>query len=193
MTTLAANTPRAWELGEHNELPVIASDIIFQGAAVGDNASGYMRPLVAGDPFRGFALEKVDNTAGSAGDKNVKLLREGKVQLSISGLAITDVGKDVYASDDNTFTLTRSTNTRIGYVYRYVSSGVGIVAFSDAEGAEVELTDNTGGAVSDTLADITGVANDSAATDMVVTVAEAEAIIASLAAKINYLLRKMGN
>lgn len=193
MTTLAINTPRVWELGNHNELPIIAADIVYQGAAVGDNGSGYMRPLVAGDPFRGFALEKCDNLSGAAGAKNVKVLREGKVSLSISGLAITDVGKDVYASDDNTFTLTKSTNTRIGYVYRYVSSGVGIVAFRDAEGVETELTDNTGGVASDTIANITGVANNGAAADMVVTVAEAEAIVASLAVKVNYLLRKMGS
>jgi hypothetical protein len=193
MTTLAANEPRAWELGDHNELPIIASDIIYQGAAVGDNASGYMRPLVAGDPFRGFALEKCDNASGGAGAKNVKLLRKGKVSLSISGLAITDVGKDVYASDDDTFVLTIGTNTRIGYVYRYVSAGVGIVAFRDAEGVEVELTDSTGGAASDTLANVVGVDVAAAGPAQVALVSEVENITASLAAKINYLLRKMGN
>jgi hypothetical protein len=36
MTTLALNTPRAYELGEFNEIPVIAADIIFEGAAVSD-------------------------------------------------------------------------------------------------------------------------------------------------------------
>jgi hypothetical protein len=193
MTTLAANAPRAWELGDHNELPIIAADIIYQGAAVGDNGSGYMRPLVAGDPFRGFALEKCDNASGSAGAKNVKLLRKGKVSLSISGLAITDVGKDVYASDDNTFVLTKGTNTRIGHVYRYVSSGVGIVAFRDAEGVEAELTDSTGGAAGDTLANVVGVDVAAAGPAQVALVSEVENITASLAAKINYLLRKMGN
>ena len=61
MATLTANKARSWELGDHNDLPVIASDIIYQGAAVGDNGSGYMRPLSSGDPFRGFAHEKADN------------------------------------------------------------------------------------------------------------------------------------
>ncbi len=128
MTTLAANLPRAWELGSHNELPIIAADIIYQGAAVGDNVSGYMRPLVSADPFRGFALEKCDNAAGSAGDKNVKLLVRGKIQLAVSGLAITDVGRPVYATDDNTFVLT-GIGSYIGHVHRYVSSGYGIIAF----------------------------------------------------------------
>lgn len=134
MTTLAANTPRAWELGDHNDLPIIAADIIYQGAAVGDNASGYMRPLVSGDPFRGFALEECKNASGSAGDKNVKLLTKGKVQLSVTSLAITDVGRPVYASDDNTFALA-GIGSYIGHVRRYVSSGVGIVEF-DADGPE---------------------------------------------------------
>ena len=35
MTTLAADTPRDMELGDRNEFPVIASDIIYEGAAVG--------------------------------------------------------------------------------------------------------------------------------------------------------------
>ena len=39
MTTLAANTPRPKELGNVNEIPVIASDIIYEGAAVGDRKS----------------------------------------------------------------------------------------------------------------------------------------------------------
>lgn len=193
MTTLAADSVRDLELGNINELPVIASDIIYEGAAVGDNASGYMRPLVAGDPFRGFAERKADNATGAAGAKNVRLLREGKISLSISGLAITDVGKDVYASDDDTFTLTKSTNTRIGYVYRYVSSGVGIVAFRDAEGVEAELTDSTGGTAGDTLANVVGVDVAAVAGSQVALVSEVENLVASLAVKINYLLRKMGS
>lgn len=138
MTTLAANTPRVWELGSQNELPIIASDIIYQGAAVGDNASGYMRPLVSGDSFRGFALEECDNSGSAVdGALNVKLLESGKIQLAISGLAITDVGRPVYATDDNVFVLT-GIGSYIGHVTRYVSSGVGIVAF-DATKPEEEV------------------------------------------------------
>jgi len=152
MTTLAVNAVRTYETGPINALPVIATDIIYEGAAVGDNASGYARPLVAGDPFRGFARRKADNSAGQAGDINVEVVTCGKVQLSIGSLAITDVGKDVYASDDATFTLTQGSNTRIGYVHRYVSSGVGIVEFFAQSGTLTELTDNSTGTASDTVA-----------------------------------------
>ena len=192
MTTLAANSLRTYELGEINEFPVIATDIIYEGAAVGDNGSGYARPLVAGDPFRGFAESKADNSAGAAGDINVRVLSKGKIKLAIGSLAITDVGKDVYASDDDTFTLTQSTNTRIGYVYRWISTGYGIIAFDANEGVCAELTDNTGGTPADTIANTTGVDIAASTGTQVVTVAEFEAAVSSLAAKINYLLRRLG-
>lgn len=182
MTTLAANTPRDFELGDINEFPVIAADIIYEGAAVGDNGSGYARPLVAGDPFRGFAEKKADNSGGSAGDINVRVLSKGKVKLAISSLAITDVGKDVYASDDNTFTLTPSTNTRIGYVHRWISTGYGIIAFDANCGQATALTDSSTGTAGNTIA------NAGAS----YTQATINNNFASLAAKINYLLGRMG-
>lgn len=129
MTTLAKDALRDYELGHINELPVIASDIIYTGAAVGDNASGYARPLVAGDKFKGFADTKADNSGGAAGEINVRVRARGRIKLAISGLAVGDLGKLVYASDDNTFTLTSTNNSKVGFVYRFVSSGVGIVEF----------------------------------------------------------------
>lgn len=186
MATLTADKSRAYELGEHNDLPVIAADTIFEGAAVGDNGAGYARPLVAGDSFRGFAFAKADNAAGAAGDINVRTRRYGDAVLSIAALAITDVGKDVYASDDDTFTLTQSTNTRIGHVKRFIATGSGVVCFCEsAGGAQIaEITDNTAGVASDTIADTAGAAP---------TTAEFENAIASLVAKINYLIRRLGN
>lgn len=131
MATLAANKPRPFELGTIGEYPVIAADIIYEGAAVGENGSGYARPLVAGDPFLGFAESIVDNSAGAAGDKRVRVKRIGQVQIPVAGAtAITaNDGVVVYASDDDTFTLTASTNTAIGKVSRWVESGVCVVDF----------------------------------------------------------------
>jgi hypothetical protein len=137
MTTLAVDTQRDYQLGDQNDYPVIASDIIYEGAAVGDNGSGYARPLVAADPFRGFAVEKVDNSTGSAGDKYVRVRSRGRVKLPVTSLAITDVGRPVYASDDNTFTLSGN-GTYIGRVVSYESSGIGYVEF-DASKVEEEI------------------------------------------------------
>jgi hypothetical protein len=122
MTTLAADKARDFVLGEHADLPVIASDIIYEGAAVGENGSGYFRPLVAADPFAGFALCKADNSAGAAGAVNVRVRTRGRAILSVTGVtAVTDEGSTVYASDDDTFTLTSTSNTAIGKVVRFIS------------------------------------------------------------------------
>lgn len=130
MTTLAADKARAYELASIQELPMIASDIIYEGAAVGDNASGLARPLVAGDPFFGFAEATVDNSAGAASAKTVRVRTEGQVQLTVVGVAsAADVSETVYASDDDTFTLTVGSNTPIGKVARWVTSTTCIVAF----------------------------------------------------------------
>lgn len=133
MTTLAANKVRPYQIGQNESYPVIASDIIYEGAAVGENASGYARPLAAADVFLGFATGPVDNSTGAAGDKRVEVLTRGRVQLPISGIAITANDRAaVYASDDDTFTLTSTSNSLIGYVSRWVSSGVAVVEFDAA-------------------------------------------------------------
>lgn len=130
MTTLAANKPRTYESGRKNAIPVIASDIIYEGAAVGVVAgTGHARPLAAGDRFAGFAEAKADNASGSAADINVDVIEEGKIELSVTGAVITDVGQPVYATDDDTFTFVPTAAVFVGFVHRFVSSGVAIVAF----------------------------------------------------------------
>lgn len=138
MTTLAADKIRDYSLGEIEEYPVIAADIIYGGAAVGENGSGYARPLAAGDPFLGFADRQVDNSTGAAGAKNVKVKTRGRITLPISSIAITANDRPVvYASDDDTFTLTASTNSPIGVVSRWISTGWAVVEFDAALAAEM--------------------------------------------------------
>lgn len=128
MATLAADKPRAYELtGAHpnyNEIPAIASDIIYAGAAVGESSSaGTGRPLAAGDNFMGFAVEQCDNSAGAAAAKRIKVLSTGVVWLTVtSGDNINDYGDTVYASDDDTFTMASTSNSAIGKVARYDST-----------------------------------------------------------------------
>lgn len=135
MATLAADKVRDYEYsGEDlfNDLEVIATDIIYEGAAVGENASGYMRPLEAADVFAGFAVRKVDNSTGAAGDKRVRVRAKGLVKLPVSGVNTIANGNDgtpVYASDDDTFTLTSSGNSLIGRTHRFIASGYAIVYF----------------------------------------------------------------
>lgn len=131
MTTLATNKPRVFEGGLRNEHPVIAADIIYEGAAVGlVDATGHARPLNAADRFAGFAEAQADNSAGAAAAINVRLIEEGKIELSVTGAVATDVGQPVYASDDDTFTFNPVGAAFIGFVHRFVSAGVAIVRFN---------------------------------------------------------------
>ena len=66
----------------------------------------------------------------------------------------------------------------------WISTGYGIVEFNVTEGVITEITDSTGGTASDTIANTAG-ANP--------TTAEFENAIASLTAKVNQLIRRLGN
>ena len=53
--------------------------------------------------------------------------------LAISALAITANDRPaVYASDDNTFTLTATSNSLIGFVSRWIATGSAVVEFDAA-------------------------------------------------------------
>lgn len=131
MATLSADSPRVFEnTGGHpdyNEIPAIASDIIYAGAAVGESSTnGTGRPLEGGDNFMGFCIEKCDNSSGSAADKNIKVLQSGVARLTVTGVDnVNDYDATVYATDDDTFTLTASGASSIGKVKRVINTSTG--------------------------------------------------------------------
>jgi hypothetical protein len=133
MSTLATAKPRVFETGHDdvlNGLPGIATDIFYQGSAIGElNDTGTFRPLASGDKFAGFATETVDNSAGAASALNIPVREQGYVVLSVTGVAsAADRGKDVYATDDDTFTLTVG-GSQIGVVHRWISGTQCVVRF----------------------------------------------------------------
>ena len=134
MATLAADKIRRFEnqwAPLYNDIPAIASDIIYQGAAVGESSStGTARPLVAGDTFLGFADMKADNSSGSAAAIDCHVRQSGAVEIPVTSVAAdADLGVLVYASDDDTFTLASTGNTKIGKLIRHVSGTTAIVRF----------------------------------------------------------------
>jgi len=138
MTTLAKDAPLTIDVGDIGSIPIIASDIVYQSAMVGDLA-GYGRPLVAGDRFRGHAIEKCDNSASAvAGAKNI-LVRSGRYKLAvaIAAVYITDVGLPVYASDDSVCTMVGANasgpNSYVGVLDRYIDATHGVVEFRPGE------------------------------------------------------------
>ena len=129
---LTQNTPRAYEEGFMNDLPVKASSKIYEGSLVG-KSSGYARALVAGDVFMGIAARGADNSAGANGDINVRVRKNGTIQVAVTGVtAVTDEGATVYASDDGTFTLSSTGNSVVGKIIRWVSGTTCVVYFEAA-------------------------------------------------------------
>jgi hypothetical protein len=130
MTTLAVNVARAFVLGNENDFPAIAAEIFFEGSAVGlVDGTGHARPLEFPDRFVGFVQEKLDNSAGIAAARNVRVKKRGVVRLAVSGAVITDVGQPVYATDDDTFVFSPVASVFIGKVIRFDSSGLVDVEF----------------------------------------------------------------
>lgn len=123
MAALAAdrNTPRAE--GVVKSLLMSAS-LIYAGALVCRNATGYATKGAVATTLIGVgrAEERVDNSAGAAGDKRIRV-RTGIFQFanSASGdlITIADIGKPAYVVDDQTVAKTSGTNTRsiAGFVY----------------------------------------------------------------------------
>lgn len=126
MTTLAADTPRVFELGDINEL--VASTAIYEGAFVGavkaDGTAAAGAMAISTHSFAGVAER------GAASGDNVRLRTRGKVVMPVTGASAASVGQIVYMSDDNTLTLTASTNVPVGYVSRHISSTTCLVEFS---------------------------------------------------------------
>jgi hypothetical protein len=132
--TRTIDAPMTRILGDLSELPLAAGVTIFESSMLGDNGAGYGRPLVAGDLFRGHSVEHCDNSSGGVGEVAVKRLRgRYRLEVTISGVARTDVGKRVYASDDETYTLTAGSNSRVGVIDRYVGTDTAVVEFQTAE------------------------------------------------------------
>lgn len=185
MTQLTAAVARTYLQGDIEDLQVAATAPIFEGSAIG-LASGYARQLVAGDKFQGFALSDVASQA-SAGDARVRVRTKGRIVLTVTSVAVTDIGKPVFASDGNAFTLTQSTSSHIGRVVDVYGTNLALVDY-DAHrsglgaGGIAELTDSTGGTASDTLADVPGAYSEATLANQ----------LASLAAKVNAIIRQLG-
>ena len=131
MTTLSVNNPRVMEIGDISEYPMVATDIIYEGAAVGlVTATGHARPLTSADRFVGFAEFKVDNSTGAAAAMNVRVWKRGAVVLPVTGAVATDCGLPVYATDDDTFTFNPTGGVFIGTVRRLDSAGYVVVDYN---------------------------------------------------------------
>lgn len=128
MTALTANR----DLGhltsqELRQLQVGAAETIYKGSIVGIDPGGYAKPFVVCDRYAGIAYGAVDNSAGAAAAKQVDVYCHGDFELPISGVAILDAGKPVFATDDGSFAMLGHPDAWVGNIVHYSKSGYGVV------------------------------------------------------------------
>lgn len=103
-----------------------AVDTIYEGALVKINAAGFLAPCAAevGAQFAGVAVETVANESPyAAGDQGCRVYKKGVFLLTGSGFSQATVGQPVYATDDNTITLTNAADKqRVGTIVEHESS-----------------------------------------------------------------------
>lgn len=116
--TLAAET-RFWPVA------MIGVDITGYFCKFDDTQAAIFAGLVGND--QGAPLLP----AGTAGDAALalRIQQPQRFELAISGVAVTDIGKKVYASDDQTGVLTNggTYSNFVGHLVDVVASGIGLV------------------------------------------------------------------
>lgn len=132
---LSADAPRTYGTGVQptfTSLPMTSNVTIYQGSAVGESTTaGTYRALVAGDTFAGFAHEGQVNASG--GSSRVKVRTKGIIRMPVTGAsAVTQNGETVYASADDTLTLTSTSNSAVGKVIQWITSTTCDVYFEAA-------------------------------------------------------------
>lgn len=123
---------------ERRSTETLAAETTFYGAAlVGVDTSGY---FCKGDDTQSWVLAGVVRAdqgnpvipAGTAGAQALELeiMRPKYIELTIASIAVTDVGKTVYASDDQTGVLTPASLTYgnvVGQVVKKVATNIALV------------------------------------------------------------------
>jgi hypothetical protein len=105
-------------------LAVKAATTIYRGSLVGlDRSTGYARPLIAADQFQGLAYEHCDNSSGANGDREVILFTQGDFEFNLTGTTRVAIGRPVFATDDNTLTLSGGSASYIGQIVDVPTTG----------------------------------------------------------------------
>lgn len=112
-------------LGRAYGYPVLAGVLIYGGAAVGITANKEAVPAGHASAVKliGFAEERIDNTTGATGDQYVKIEKDVRI-IPLAGATVANIGASVYASADDTFTLTAGALLQIGTIDAIDADGV---------------------------------------------------------------------
>lgn len=123
---VTANQLTKRQEGCRRSYPVAGSTTIYEGTLVFLTAGGYADDDTATgvNGFVGIAVEYVDNSTGSNGDKNVEVYTEGDFVLPGAGTwSQANVGDIIFGDDNYTIaTAIGSTGVPIGRCTGYVSA-----------------------------------------------------------------------
>ena len=107
------------------EYAVEANAKIYKGAILGLSADGHAQNVVAVDnKFAGIAYEAVDNTGGADAAKKIRAYVAGDFEFPLAGATKANIRAAVYASADDTLTLTSTSNTYVGQIVDVPSAAV---------------------------------------------------------------------
>jgi len=117
MTALTKDKELLTRAGHEMDVKLAADAVIYNGAMVCANATGYGVPAAdtADFDFIGYAIESVDNTGGADGDVSVRVVKAGEILVKHSGLTIANLGQAMFVNDDATV---KSSTTNSVYVGR---------------------------------------------------------------------------
>lgn len=135
MTALTQDREPLYKYGDTKAYPVAAGVVIYVGALVCLNASGYAVPAsdTAGLVFAGVSMQRADNSTGAAGAITVRVYRRGLFQFNASGLTVGgNFMAKVYALDDNTFALTSTNSIQVGRLVEVDSAILGWIDITKA-------------------------------------------------------------
>jgi len=162
MTNLAANVDRVRKDDGIEAFKVAASSRLYQGAmAMQVVGTGYAVRAAdtANGRFIGIVVEEANETSAVDGGAIVRCYTEGVFPITLASAAITDIGKTVYATDDNVVALTSTNLVAVGTVVGLAGTNLAWVKITpNLTGAAVQahvanlaaltalaITDSTGG------------------------------------------------
>lgn len=135
MTALVTDRNTRERSGDRREFPVASTAVIYAGALVALNASGFAVPMSTATTLLavGRCEGRMDNSAGSNGDLMVRVgvgIYRFTNSAAADEITTSDIGKLCYGVDDQTVALTDGTSTR---------SVAGTIFDVDAQGVWVDF------------------------------------------------------
>lgn len=105
--------------------PVLGGVLIYRGVMAGITAAGAAVPAAHAScvALIGFAPERIDNRNGATGEQSINL-KKGVFKIALAGATPADINKPVYASADDTFTLTAGALLQAGTLAAIDADGI---------------------------------------------------------------------